>query len=107
MSSEVSATGCCFLTFAVYLLADTAYSAILDCSVTTIDVEEGVLKDHSATAEQNQPSQQTSDFGSRRQPSEAASLRERDDARDEDERRNRGEHTEPPAPRLHGVRLSA
>jgi hypothetical protein len=60
-------------TFAIYLLADAAYSAILDCSVTTIDVEECILKYHGTSTEQNQSSQQTSDSGSRRKAAETTS----------------------------------
>jgi hypothetical protein len=44
------------VTFAVDILADTAYSPVLDRSVTTIDVEQGVLEDKGAAAEQEETS---------------------------------------------------
>ena len=42
-------------TFGVDVLADTAYSPVLDRSVATIDVEQGVLEEHGAATEQEEP----------------------------------------------------
>lgn len=40
-------------TFGVDLLADTLHSLVLDRSVTTIDVEQGVLEEHGAAGEED------------------------------------------------------
>jgi hypothetical protein len=42
-------------TFGIDVFADTAYSPVLDRSVTTIDVEQGALEEQGAAADEDEP----------------------------------------------------